>query len=337
MRKLLAVIMILTMLLLPSCGDDRVRVAFLIYDARDTFISEMLKKMTSQIGGDIQVDIRDAANSQSLQNQQVVELLEQEAGVVIINAVDRMAASSIAEKCGLSETPVIFFNREPLGNALAGDRAYYVGAAADNQGTLQAEIAASLFGENYAESVYDRNGDGVVQIIILKGEQGHQDAELRTTNCVSRLTELGYQTEILAIEVADWHREEARDVMRTLYEQYGDAIELIFSNNDDMALGAIDYLLDIGVFQVDSAGYPQPFVMIGVDGTEVGLDAIDRGLLYGTVLNDSTAQADAIINLMNYLLEKKDLADFPYDITNDHFIYIAGKTILRADLTEYTY
>lgn len=129
----------------------------------------------------------------------------------------------------------------------------------------------------------------------------------------------------------------AYDAMRLLYSQYGDTIELVFANNDDMALGAIDYLLDAGVFSYRRRGsdYRQPFIIVGVDGTSVGLDAIEKGLLYGTVNNDFAKQSDAILTLADYIMTGRRFDGFPYPVTNDHYIYIDGDVITRENLGDY--
>ena len=318
-----------------GCVQKSHRIAFFLYNGNDTFITEMMDHMVSKMPPGISYEVRDAGNSQAVQNQQILELIDSGFDLFVINAVDRLACSSIVEKCYQNRIPVVFFNREPLEDALNVSNVFYVGAAADSLGQKQAELVAELFGSGFAGSKYDINGDGVVQVVILKGEQGHQDAEKRTANCVGRLKELGFKVDVLAIEVADWNRRDAYEAMRRLYTQYGEEIELIFSNNDDMALGAIDYLTDAGVFSQKGGEFDQPFVIVGVDGTSVGLEAIERGLLYGTVNNDSKKQSDAILALVELILEDKGFEDFPYTIYNGHYVFIDGDIITQANLADY--
>jgi len=149
------------------------------------------------------------------------------------------------------------------------------------------------------------------------------------------LAQLGFNVDVLAIHSADWRRQDAADAMRTLYAQFGDDIDLVFSNNDDMALGAIDFLLEEGVFIEGRPIQQQPFIIIGVDGTPVGLEAIYRGLLLGTVNNDNAAQSSAILTLADYILHNRDFASFPYTITSGHFIYIDGDIITRDNVAQY--
>jgi len=336
-KRLISIIVCCFILLpLVSCGASGQKIAFFIYKSNDTFISELMQYMTANVPAGVSFEVRDAGNSQSVQNQQIVELMGGKFDLFVINAVDRLACSAIIEKCKEKKMPVLFFNREPPEDILIGSGIFYVGADADNQGRKQAEMVAELFTANFAGSKSDRNGDGVVQLVILKGEQGHQDAEKRTDSCVARFKELGFRVEILGIEVADWNRRDGYEAMRRLYNQFGGSIELVFSNNDDMALGAIDFLLDRGVFSQENPVYDQPFVIVGVDGTAVGLDAIEKGLLYGTVYNDSVKQADAILALVDYILNDKNFDDFPYAITHGYYINTDGDIITQANVTDFT-
>jgi len=287
MRRIFSLLCIVATFLLLSvptgCGTGGQKIAFFQYKGADTFISEMMDYMTASLPAGVTFEVRDAGNSQSVQNQQIVELIDGGYDLFVVNAVDRLASKSIVERCAKDGIPIIFFNREPPEDALEGYNAYYVGADADSLGEKQAEMVAGLFPSpnRYLGSKFDRNKDGVIQLVILKGELGHQDAEKRTDNCVSKLKELGFRVDVLAIEVADWNRRDGEDAMRRMFEdaELGDEIELVFANNDDMALGAIDYLLKKGVFYLSKPANEQPFVIVGVDGTAVRLDTIRRGLL----------------------------------------------------------
>jgi len=337
-NKMVSMLNILVIILVSfsSCAKKNPKIAFFLYDGSDTFIIELWNNMVDKMPAGVSFEVRDAGNSQVVQNQQIVELIDRSFDLFVINAVDRLACSSIVEKCAQKRIPVIFFNREPLEDALKESNVFYVGAAADSLGEKQANMVAELFTNNFPNSKYDKNNDGIIQLIILKGEQGHQDAEKRTDNCVSRLKELEFRVNVLSIEVDDWKRQDAYETMKLLYRQFGNKIELVFSNNDDMALGAIDYLLERRIFHENSKKeYNQPFVIVGVDGTLVGLEAIDRGLLYGTVNNDSLKQADATMTLAKYIIENKSLDDLPYAVINDHYIYIDGDIITHSNLQEY--
>jgi len=325
-----------SLLLLLGCSQREEEIAFFIYTDDDTFIAELMNYLTPNMPGNIAFEVHVAGKSQSVQNQQIVERIEAGADLLVINAVDRLASSAIVARSAKDNVPVIFFNREPLEGVIAStENIFYVGIDAIGMGRRQADMVADLFTENFAGSGFDRNNDGIIQIVVLKGERGHQDAERRTDNSIARIMELGFEVELLAIEVADWNRSDGFDAMRRLYERYGDIIELVFSNNDDMALGAIDFLLDAEIFSEGLSACEQPFIIVGVDGTTVGLEAIERGLLYGTVNNDAVAQANAILALIDFILNDRDFDEFPYELMHDRYILFDSDIITEENLTEF--
>jgi len=137
----------------------------------------------------------------------------------------------------------------------------------------------------------DKNGDGVIQYLMFEGEAGHQDAIVRTEYSVNTLMQQGIPMEKLSYAIANWSRAEAQSKMMQFYPEFQDQIELILSNNDDMALGVLD--------AYDKIGLPKdkrPFIY-GIDGTTVGLEAVKKGKLMGTVYNDEQGQAKALFQL----------------------------------------
>jgi len=299
--------------------------AFFIYDGSDTFIAEMINYIISSMPDDVTYEIFDAGNSQSIQNRQIVEFIGMDYDIFIINTVDRLASTAIVERLSRDGIPIIFFNREPMAEALIGnENVFYVGAAADVMGIQQAEIAAEFFSDA-----------GYINVVVLKGEHGHQDAEKRTENSINRLRELGFNVNVLAIRSANWRRQDAYDVMRSIYSQFHGSIDLVFSNNDDMALGAIDFLLSAGIFVEGKDTHEQPFIIVSVDGTPVGLEAVYNGLIFGTVHNNISMQSSAILTLADYIVNNRNMMNFPYEIINGHFIYIDGDIITADNVLEF--
>jgi len=328
------IVLIILIFALPTCEQRGFKYAFFLYDGDDTFIAEMMDYISSIIPEDILFEVHDAGNFQSVQNRQILEFIDMDSDIFIINAVDRLASSFIVERLAKDEIPIIFFNREPLEVALAGnDNVFYVGADSVSLGMKQADLAAMYFTSEL--SGYKKEVGDTIRLVILKGEHGHQDAEKRTESSMNRLIELGFDVEVLAIRSANWRRQDAYEAMQLLYYQFGNSIDLVFANNDDMALGAIDYLLGSGVFVEGKEPDEQPFVIISVDGTPVGLEAISRGLILGTVHNNIIRQSEAILLLADYIINGRDIGTFPYPITNGHFIYIDGDIITRDNVMEY--
>ena len=302
-RRRIGVVLVLSVLLLGlcGCGEGRatptIRVGVALYLQEDTFLSTVVQHLQqlaltreTELGVKINLNIADARSSQASQNEQVDQFLQQGCDVICVNLVDRTAAAVIVDKAQAAGVPIVFFNRQPVEEDLARwDQAYYVGSKADRAGILQGRIVLDAWEKDPAG--LDRNGDGVLQYVMLEGEPGHQDALLRTEYCVKTLSDAGVAVEKLASDNADWVRGQATLQMQQWLETFGDEMEVVFANNDDMALGAIDACLSAGMKEAEL-----PFI-VGVDATPPALEAVAAGTLKGTVQNDAAGQAESILDL----------------------------------------
>lgn len=285
-----------------------IKIGVTVYDQYDTFVSQLMEdfgvyagQKEDETGVAINVEIYNAADSQTTQNSQVEEMIDNGCNVICVNLVDRTEPTTIIDMAEKKQVPVIFFNRELVEEDLERwEQLYYVGAKAFESGIMEGEIAAEVFKEH---SEVDKNGDGIFQYTVLEGEAGHQDAIVRTEYSVSTLVENGVEVEKLGYAIANWNRAQAQTKMTQMLSEYGEEIELVLANNDDMALGAIDALKASGI---ERDGWP---VIVGIDGTDVGLAAVAEGEMAGTVYNDKKGQAEAMLNLAYKLSVGEDLTE----------------------------
>lgn len=177
------------------------------------------------------------------------------------------------------------------------EKLYYIGCDAEQSGIMQGEIVADYI-KNHPE--VDKNQDGKIQYILLEGEAGHQDAISRTDYSVKTLLEQEINLEKLSYQFADWNRGQAENRMSRLIEQYGEKIELVISNNDEMALGAVAACQKAGY---DCQDWP---VIFGIDGLDDALEAIKTGKMQGTVYNDKEDQAMELAKLSVEIVCGKD-------------------------------
>lgn len=299
-----------------------------IYNGADTFMHSVSQVIEAQANADVNVLVCDSLNDQNRQFDQVRELLEQPVDALILNAVDRTAAVYLVRIAKEKDVPLVFINREPLAEDLAlYDSAYYVGTDPKETGRLCGQLVADWFSD-HPEA--DKNDDGIIQYVLLKGEQGHQDAEFRTTYSVRAITEAGFPVERLAEESAMWERALGQEKMAGLLSAWGDQIECVISNNDDMALGAIDALKAAGWFANDLY-----LPVVGVDATEPALDAVREGSMLGTVLNDATNLGVASFQLALLLANRtQPTADnFTYRMDEQRRVYINSHTITAGTLS----
>ena len=300
-----------------------------IYKFDDTFMSYTRNAILLNAADKAALELVDSQNDQSRQNDQVDAFLSRKVDSLAINPVDRTAASLILEKAKARNTPVVFFNREPLPEDMASwDKVYYVGAKAEQSGIMQGEIAYDYWIANKAS--IDKNNDGILQYIMLKGEPNHQDTEQRTYYAIQYLKEKGVPVQCLAEDTAMWDKPRAKEKMLAFLEQYGGRIEMIFCNNDDMALGVIEALKSNGYFQ--NGNY---IPILGVDGTAPALEALEEGTLLGTVLNDSDNQGKATFDIAYALATGADPLNAGWEITDGQYIWVPYRKVTLDNYRQY--
>ena len=306
---MIAVILLIAFLI-TGCEDKSVkrdhiiRIGVVTYTQDDPFINAMtdqLKENLKKMETDhmkIITTVKNGDDNQQDQNEIVEEMIDAGCDVLCVNLVDRTAPSRIIRMAKQEDIPVLFFNREPVREDLMQwDKLYYVGGDARQSGTMQGEIAAQVIRTDHS---VDRNADGKIQYVLLEGETGHQDAIIRTDSVVKTLQEQGITLEKLSYQFANWNRGQAENKMTQLIHHYGDEIELVLSNNDEMALGAVAAWQKAGY---DCRNWKDIFP---IDGLDDALEAIKTGKMKGTVYNDKEDQAMELAKLSVEIVCGKD-------------------------------
>ena len=336
MRKLMILtLLIIIALSLQACESAKeTTIPLVVYDMNDDYMQDFTDKILEEAGPLYDIRLHDSKNSQTIQNEIIEGLIEKSPPLLIVNPVDRLGARMIIQKAKQASIPLIFINREPLKEDLdLYERAYYIGADPVESAQLQAETIDDLFGgDPEALNRYDKNSDDIIQAAILMGQQGHQDAELRSKHVISAWETLGYSVDLLDIKVANFNRLEAREATHELIDTYGDTLELIISNNDAMAVGAIHALESEGVIEdTDGDGIithaEEPWLpVVGIDGLDIATALIESGHLYATVLNDSEEMADAIAEMLSVVSSGEDFSDYPFTLEDGTYVWIDYKT-----------
>lgn len=323
-RRVLAVALALCLLApLPACvtdqkNDDAIRIGVAVYKSDDTYISNMTAALQENVdayckesGAKIYITPSDAQESQATQNDQIDRFISLDYDVLCVNLVDRTDAGRVVDKARAADVPVVFFNREPvLEDLKSWDKVYYVGSDARESAELQAGIVLELW--NKDSSALDKNGDGILQYIMLEGETRHQDTIIRTEVPIQILKDAGIPLERLDGGQANWNRSQAAALTEGYFKDHGDAIEMIFCNNDDMALGAADVVERLGLDFHN---------IVGIDGTPQGLTAVDEGKLLGTVVMDYAAHGETMYRMTLALAAGEDVSKVA-DIRDDRSVRI---------------
>ena len=273
-----------------ATGKDAkdIKVGISIYKFDDNFMTlyrnELVRYLTEEVGIPKEsVVVQDGKNDQAEQTNQINNFIATKVDVMILNLVQSSSAPTVTDLAKEAGIPVVYINREPDEAeesrwASDGINATYVGADARQSGTFQGEEIAEL------DNKGDINGDGTVKYIMIQGDPENIDAQYRTEYSVKALTEKsGLKAEQLLIQRGDWDQAKGQQIAQDALTQYGNDIEVIFCNNDAMALGALQ--------AINAAGRK-----VGEDIYIVGVDALAeavQGKMTGTVFNDFISQAQA--------------------------------------------
>lgn len=313
MKKFLSILIVTVIFTfsLSGCSNnvsDKPRIGVCLYKYDDTYISTVRQELENLAGNNAELYLNDGKGDQGTQNDQIDLLIQKGVDVLVVNLVDVGAAQTVLNKAKEADIPIIFFNREPSAEILNSyDKAIFIGTNAKEAGIIQGEIVVNTWKSND----YDKNNDGVLQYVMLKGEPDNPEAVARTDYSLNTIKENDIDIEELGLQVCNWDTELANSAMSGWLTKYGDRIEFVISNNDAMAQGAISALQSAGYNKGDESKY---IPVVGVDATDAAKDLIAKGYMTATVLQDGKAMAEAINTIsINISKGNEFLMDTIYD------------------------
>ena len=340
----------------PDPQEAVFETAVFYYDYSDAYVSSIRTELAQMLNEE-EISFReyDGNSSQTTQTSQIEEAILNGADLLIINVVNAgstYTADELALLAARAGVPAVFFNRCPEADGDEGlvlgyyDDIAFVGTDPKEAGHLQGEMIGNYLLQHY-DSV-DLNGDGVISYALFKGEAANTEAIYRTRYAVEDadaiLTEAGYP----ALSYFDpsgvdkyqldmtgrWSAAAAQSYMAanltSMSPEKGNMIELIISNNDDMADGAIRALNTFGMNlgTEDSLTIP----VFGVDATVTARQLIREGKMTGTVRQDPEELAASILRIVENVRDKKELLDGLDDLRRDEEHGLTNKVYLPYSL-----
>ena len=314
---LLAALMLIGMFSFASAEAKTYKVGVSIYQFTDNFMTlyrnEIENYFKSLETDDVKYEITmaDAKNDMAEQTNQVQNFITQGMDVIILNLVQTSSADAVIDQIVAADIPLVLINREPLAYDADGktlDESYegilnnakvcYVGADSRQSGTFQGEMVAAL------DNKGDINGDGKVSYIMIEGDPENIDAQYRTEYSIKALTDAGIEVECLDDQVGNWDQTKGQELCANALTAYGDQIEVVFCNNDGMALGAATAI------QTAGRKVGENIYLLGVDALPEAIDLIKEGDMTGTVLNDHIGQSHAAVDVAVKLLNGEDIENY---------------------------
>lgn len=276
------------------------KVGVCIYQFSDNFMTlfrtELENYLVEKGFSKDNIVIQDGQNDQATQSNQIDAFIADGVDVLIINPVNSSSAATITDKVVDAGIPLVYINREPDESEEARweENSWdvtYVGCDARQSGTMQGELIADL-----GLDTVDKNGNGKIDYIMIEGDPENVDAQFRTEFSVKALEDAGLEVECLDDQVGNWDQATAQQLVANSLSQYGNDVEVVFCNNDAMALGALQSI------QAAGRTVGEDIFLVGVDALSEALENVVAGTMTGTVFNDHFAQshsaADAAINYL---------------------------------------
>ncbi|UPR50502.1 ribose ABC transporter substrate-binding protein RbsB [Vibrio cyclitrophicus] len=197
--------------------------------------------------------VLDSQNDPSKELSNIEDLTIRGVKAILINPTDSDAVSNAIRIANRSNIPVLTLDR----GASRGDVVSHI--ASDN--VIGGEMAGHYIMEKVGEKA---------KVIQLEGIAGTSAARERGEGFMNAVN--GSDLELLASQPADFDRTKGLNVMENLLAANPD-VQAVFAQNDEMALGALR--------AVQASG--KDVMIVGFDGTDDGIAAVNRGLLGATV------------------------------------------------------
>ncbi len=333
MKKLLSLIMVLCLLMgatavLAEAEKKELDIRALVWKYDDTYgstvragMEKWVAEYEKELGLKINFKMYDAADDMAKQIEQATILTSEKPDFVIINLAEVTNGQVLVDMFTQAGIPFLFYNKQPsedtVQSVLVDTKTIFIGTLARQAGDMQGEILADLYKANPA---IDLNGDGVLQYVMLMGEPQNDEAIARSRYSVETAEANGLKMEQIGETlVCNWDQALAQDAINAVWAANPDGkIEVIFANNDMMALGAVAALNGYN-WNTGREGDPK-VTIIGVDAVDSALESIKAGGMTATVQQDGDAMGRANVRIaINGALGKEWLDGTEYTYTDDPF------------------
>ena len=307
MRKNIWLVFIMTVLLaFVGCGKkegaaEKLKVGVAISNFDDQFLISMVDKMKAfaekNYGDEMEISFVDGKDDPAKQLGQIENFVTQGMDKIIVVPVDSETSDTMSKMVVDAGIDIIYCNRPPQSTF---DGVYAVVSPQKEAGVMQMEYLAEKAG-------YKGN------VVVLMGILGH-DAQIKRTEGFKEVIAKYPDMKIIKEQTGQWNRALGMQVMENWLSS-GDKIDIVASNNDEMAIGAIS--------AIEGAGKTGQILVGGVDGTADAIDMVSKGLQTVSIFQDGGGQGEGAVEVA-YKLWKgepvEQVTNVPFQlITKDNY------------------
>ena len=238
---------------------------------------------------------------------------------ILVNPIDSETGEAIKEAA--QGTPCVFCNIAPSDLTILDEKTAMVASDNLEAGQRQAEYIAERL---------EAEGKSDLKYIMMEGTLGMIHTEQRTAGCLDTLAELGINAEEAAAPlVGEYDRATAMDQISPLLGNT--EFDAIICNNDAMALGCIEALK---AANMDPADY----IIVGVDCTADGAQAVADGEMSMTVFQDPVGQGTGSIQVALNIINGEELTantDYSTAEDNDYVVWVPFETVTADNVADF--
>ncbi|MBB3395881.1 sugar ABC transporter substrate-binding protein [Rhizobium sp. BK060] len=266
----------MALVLSTAAHAETVGVSMALFD--DNFLTVLRNGMqdyAKTLNG-VTLQVEDAQNDVAKQQSQIQNFIASKVDAIVVNPVDTDATAAMSKLAAAAGIPLVYVNREPVNVDSLPDKQAFVASNEQESGTLETKEVCRLLG-------------GKGKAVVMMGELSNQAARMRTKDVHDVVaTDECKGIQIIEEQTANWSRTQGSDLL-TNWLSSGLEFDAVISNNDEMAIGAIQAL--------KAAGKDLGKIVIGgVDATQDALAAMQAGDLDVTVFQDAAGQGKGALD-----------------------------------------
>jgi inositol transport system substrate-binding protein len=274
---------------------------------QDTFLSIMSSALIAhakKVGASVQMEV--AQDDVGKQLSQIQNFIAQKVDAIIINPVDTDATPRMTKMVTDAKIPLVYVNRKPVDFDKLPSGVAVVASDERVSGTLETQEVCRVL-----------KGKG--NIVVLMGELSNEAARTRTKD----IEEVIATKDCNGIKILDkregkWSRTQGQDIV-TNWLSSGLKFDAVVSNNDEMAIGAINALKAAKKWTPD-------FMVAGIDATPDALASMKAGDLKVTVFQNGAGQGTGAVDTAIKMIKKQPV---------EKFVNIPFELVTPANLSKY--
>jgi inositol transport system substrate-binding protein len=224
-------------------------------------VSDEIEKKAKE--SDVELITVDAERSALKQIEQVESFIAQKVDVIIMNPCEVEASSPAVTKALAANIPIINVNSETTAKPSA-----FIGSDDVESGRIAMKFIAEKLG-------------GKGNVVMMHGYMG-QAAQIKREQGAREILKDYPNLKLIAHQTGEWDRAKAMSLMENWIQSYGNTINAVFAQNDEMGMGAVKALTD--------AGLKEKVVVVSIDAIPDALQAVQKGTLDATVFQNAEQQ-----------------------------------------------